>query len=105
MCFVTKVFFLLIGVVSTLPNPHAGGTPRVGCPRLLIQYIRSYPRSRAHNIKKQGTTDQRVGLHGNCARSFWHLVTTRWIDFYYTLEVTKLNDLFYETAHTPMIDQ
>jgi hypothetical protein len=34
---------LRIGVVSTSPNPQAGGSPRVGCPRLLIQYIRSYP--------------------------------------------------------------
>jgi hypothetical protein len=25
------------------PNSHAGGPPLVGCPRLLIQYIRSYP--------------------------------------------------------------
>jgi len=31
------------GVVSTSPNPKAGGPPLVGCPRLLIQYIRSYP--------------------------------------------------------------
>jgi len=30
-------------VVSTSPNPHAGGSPLVGCPRLLIQYIRRYP--------------------------------------------------------------
>ena len=30
-------------VVSTLPNPQAGGPPLVGCPRLLIQFIRSYP--------------------------------------------------------------
>jgi hypothetical protein len=30
------------GVVSTSPNPQAGGPPLVGCPRLLIQYIRSY---------------------------------------------------------------
>jgi hypothetical protein len=26
-----------------MPNPQAGGPPLVGCPRLLIQYIRSYP--------------------------------------------------------------
>jgi hypothetical protein len=26
-----------------MPNPHAGGPPVVGCPRLLIQYICSYP--------------------------------------------------------------
>jgi hypothetical protein len=30
-------------VVSTSPNPQAGGPPLVGFPRLLIQYIRSYP--------------------------------------------------------------
>jgi hypothetical protein len=27
-----------------MPNPQVGGTPLVGCPRLLIQYIRSYPK-------------------------------------------------------------
>jgi hypothetical protein len=32
--------FLRRGVVS---NPQAGGSPLVGSPRLLIQYIRSYP--------------------------------------------------------------
>ena len=31
------------GFVSTSPNPQAGGPPLVGCPRLLIQFIRSYP--------------------------------------------------------------
>jgi len=35
--------FLRRGVVSTLPNPQAGGPPLVGCPLLLIQYIRSHP--------------------------------------------------------------
>ena len=30
-------------VVSTSPNPQAGGPTLVGCLRLLIQYIRSYP--------------------------------------------------------------
>ncbi|KAJ4446277.1 hypothetical protein ANN_12972 [Periplaneta americana] len=30
-------------VVSPSPNPQAGGPPLIGCPRLLIQYIRSYP--------------------------------------------------------------
>jgi len=35
--------FLRPGVVSTSPNPQAGGSPLVGCPQLLIQYIRSYP--------------------------------------------------------------
>jgi hypothetical protein len=31
------------GVVSPSPKLQAGGTPYFGCPRLLIQYIRSYP--------------------------------------------------------------
>ena len=35
--------FLLWGLVSTSPIPQAGGPPLVGCPQLLIQYIRSYP--------------------------------------------------------------
>ena len=35
--------FLQGGVVSTSPDPQAGGPPLVGCPRLLIQFIRSYP--------------------------------------------------------------
>jgi len=30
------------GVVSTSPNPQAGGPPLVGCPRLRIQFICSY---------------------------------------------------------------
>ena len=36
-------FFSRGGVVSASPNPQAGGPPLVGCPRLLIQFIRSYP--------------------------------------------------------------
>ena len=31
------------GVISTSSNPQAGGPPLVGSPRLLIQFIRSYP--------------------------------------------------------------
>jgi hypothetical protein len=34
--------FIFYGEVSPTPNPQAGGPPLVGCPRLLIQYIRSY---------------------------------------------------------------
>ena len=40
--FVTG-YVLRWGVVSTSSNPQAGGPPLVGCPLLLIQYIRSYP--------------------------------------------------------------
>jgi len=35
--------FLQWGVVSTSPNPQARRRPLVGCPRLLIRYIRRYP--------------------------------------------------------------
>jgi len=38
---VSEHSFLQGGVVSTSPNPQAGGLPLVGCPRLLIQFIRS----------------------------------------------------------------
>jgi hypothetical protein len=41
--FRNKLIFLRRGVVSRTPNPQAGGPPLIGCPRLLIQYIRSYP--------------------------------------------------------------
>jgi hypothetical protein len=36
------IFFLRWGVVSPTPHIHAGELPFVGCPRLLIQYIRNY---------------------------------------------------------------
>ena len=35
-------YFLTI-FFNASPNPQAGGPPLVGCPRLLIQFIRSYP--------------------------------------------------------------
>jgi hypothetical protein len=35
--------FLRWGIVSISSNPKAGELHFVGCPRLLIQYIRSYP--------------------------------------------------------------
>jgi hypothetical protein len=43
---ILNIRFLRRGVVSTSPNPKAGGPPLVGCPRLLIQFIHSYPRYR-----------------------------------------------------------
>jgi hypothetical protein len=41
--FHNKLIFLRWGVVSPTPNPQAGGSPLVGCPLLLIHYIRSCP--------------------------------------------------------------
>jgi hypothetical protein len=35
--------FLRWWVVNPTGNPEVGGPPIVGCPQLLIQYIRSYP--------------------------------------------------------------
>jgi hypothetical protein len=45
LCVVIRnKYWVLRGrVVSPPPKPQAGGPPTVGCPRLLIQYIRSYP--------------------------------------------------------------
>jgi hypothetical protein len=37
------VTYLWWEAVTTSLNPQAGGPPLVGCPRLLIQYIHSYP--------------------------------------------------------------
>jgi hypothetical protein len=41
--FVTVLIFLWWEFVNTSPNPQDGGPPLVGCPRLLIQYVPSYP--------------------------------------------------------------
>jgi len=30
-------------LLAPRPTPKLGGPPLVGCPRLLIQYIRTYP--------------------------------------------------------------
>jgi hypothetical protein len=44
--FVNNKKCLRLGVVGPTPKPQAGGQPLVGCPRLLIQYIRSSLRTR-----------------------------------------------------------
>ena len=41
--FRKMLIFLRWWVVWPSPNPQAGWPPHVGCPRLLIQYICSYP--------------------------------------------------------------
>jgi hypothetical protein len=38
-----QICFTVGGGVIPPPNTQAGGPPPVGCPRLLIQYIRRYP--------------------------------------------------------------
>jgi hypothetical protein len=41
--FRNKLIFLRRRIFSATPNPQVGGPLLVICPRLLIQYIRSYP--------------------------------------------------------------
>jgi hypothetical protein len=43
--FVTNTRFYGGALLAPPPNPRTGGPPPVGCPRLLIHYIRSYPPS------------------------------------------------------------
>ena len=73
--FLNRIFFLQGGVVSSSPNPQAGGPPLVGCPRLLIQLIRSYPPYRRPFLYPQPEDapcrDDRDPLHsGLCNNSY-----------------------------------
>jgi len=58
------------GIVSTSPNPQAGGPHLVSCPRLLIQFIRSYPPYRRPFLYPQPEDapchGDRDTLHGLC---------------------------------------
>jgi hypothetical protein len=43
-CFVKRLIFYGLDLLAPRPTPPpAGGPPLVGCSRLFIQYIRSYP--------------------------------------------------------------
>ena len=59
------------GVVSTPSNPQAGGTLLVGCPRQLIQFIRSYLPYRRPSLYPEPEDapcrSDRDPLHGICA--------------------------------------
>jgi hypothetical protein len=56
-----------------MPNPQAGGPPHVGCPRLLMQYICSFPPklegvSSIRNLSTRHaivTRDPPILIHGN----------------------------------------
>jgi len=73
------VTFLRWGVVSTSPNPQSVGWPLVGCPRVLIQYIRSYPpywrpflHPQRENAPCRGDRDPPDhGLKGNVSHPLW----------------------------------
>jgi hypothetical protein len=32
----------MVRIIISLPNTQTGGTPLVGCPLILVQYIRNY---------------------------------------------------------------
>jgi hypothetical protein len=61
--------FLRRGVVKISPNPQAGGQPLVGCPRLLIQYIRSYPSYRRPPLHPQPEDAPCCGDRDHLSRS------------------------------------
>ena len=67
--YLLTVFFW-VGVTSTSPNPRAEGYPLVGCPRLLIQFIRSYPPYRKSFLYPQPEDAPCCGdrdiKHGKC---------------------------------------
>ena len=75
------------GVVSTSPNPEAGGPSLVGCPRLFIQFIRSYPPYRRPFLYPQPEDapcrGDRDPLHMGSSLNFetfstqwWHIMMT-----------------------------
>ena len=94
-------------VVSTSPNPQAGGPPLVGCPRLLIQFIRSYPPYRRPFLYPQPEDMpcrcDRDPLHGShchcnsqivCESGFG--INSCW--FFYLLLIFCFNTLFITIA-------
>jgi hypothetical protein len=69
--FRNRLEFLRWGVVSPPPTPQAGGPRPVGCPRLLIQYIRSYPSylqavSSIRNLRTRHVVVTGVPLNMDC---------------------------------------
>ena len=85
------------GVVSTSPNPQAGGPPLVDCPRLLIQFIRSYPLhwrpflySQPEDAPCRGDRDPLpslfVGLYESASANFW-------FDFQTAVNTNRTNGL------------
>jgi hypothetical protein len=70
-------------VVSTVPNPEAGGPPLVGCQRLLIQYIHSYPPYWRTFFHPQ---PQYVPFRGVTVRDVRNLVDSQWHELYTKLD-------------------
>jgi hypothetical protein len=64
--FCNMISFLRWGVVSTSPSTKTGGPPLVGCPRMLIQYIRSYPPYLEAFLHPQPEDDLVESIYFNC---------------------------------------
>ena len=79
-------------VVSASPNPQAGGPPLVGYPRLLIQFIRSYPPYRRPFLHAQ---PEDTPCHGDRDPPTWFV----------SLHINKYNYTFISVAWNPVSDK
>ena len=91
-------------VVSTLSNPQAGGPPLVGCPRLLIQFIRSCPPYRRPFLYLQPEDapcrGDRDPLHGNICLIMTHFnLSGNILVFKIVLQIYVSGDIMYGALH------
>ena len=92
------------GVVSASPNPQAGGPPLVGCQRLLIQFIRSYPQYRRPFLHPQpedapcrrDSDPQGLYLYSP-SRPSWPVIGRTFTFTYKTYHIIIFNSTFLET--------
>jgi hypothetical protein len=79
--FSNNICFYGEELLAPRPTPQAGGQPLAGCPRLLIQYIRSYPphwgRSSIRNLRTRHAVV--TGTHLQRAEGLLYLFTKRLI--------------------------
>ena len=61
-----------------MPNPEAGGPPLVGCPRLLIQFICSYPPYRRPFLHPQPEDAPCRGDRDPLITSQWSVLLTEY---------------------------
>jgi hypothetical protein len=63
-CFASRGSIWPVNIVSASLYPEAGGTPLVGCPRLLIQCIRSCPPYRRPFVHPQNLRTRHAVVTG-----------------------------------------
>jgi hypothetical protein len=96
--------FLRWGVVRPAPNPQAGRPSLVGCPRLLFQYIRSYP-PYPEDFPPSATWWRAMpwwqGTHVTCPPPILHTYTHALFSdvIHFTLKTEKAR--FFETVRYP----